>query len=154
MNGPVVIDSGVFLKWYVDEDDSAEARRLEDAHTAGDMDLLAPTFLRVEVANILWKKARNLEIPKADVPVLFASMMRVPLRFVPDATLLPSALDIATRFDRTVYDSLYLALAEREACPFVTADAKLVNAVTPALAGPTTLADWAAANPQNSGATP
>ena len=154
MSRPIVIDSGVLLKCYVSEDDSAEARQLHDQFTAGTIDLVAPAFLQVEVANILWKKARNLEIPKGDVPILFGSMMNTAIQFVPDADLLPAALDLATQFNRTVYDSLYLALSERESCPFVTADERLVNAVAPPLTGPTTLAAWAAAPPPPAGPTP
>jgi predicted nucleic acid-binding protein len=40
---------------------------------------------------------------------------------------------LAKQFRQTVYDCLYIALAEREACELVTADAKLVKAVQPTL---------------------
>lgn len=38
-------------------------------------------------------------------------------------------MDIAMDTERSVYDCLYLALAEREGCRFVTADRRLFNAV-------------------------
>ena len=38
--------------------------------------------------------------------------------------------------------SLYLALSIREACQFVTADERLVNAVRPALPGVIWVANW------------
>jgi predicted nucleic acid-binding protein len=43
--------------------------------------------------------------------------------------LLPRALEIAKQHRRSVYDCLYVALAEREQCQLVTADGKLVNAL-------------------------
>ena len=43
--------------------------------------------------------------------------------------LLDSALDKAIVYGRTVYDSVYLALAVESAGQLVTADEKLVNAV-------------------------
>lgn len=43
--------------------------------------------------------------------------------------LLPRAQEIAKQHRRSVYDCLYVALAEREQCEFVTADGKLVNAL-------------------------
>ena len=58
----------------------------------------------------------------SEIPPLFAAV-----------TLLPRALEIAKRFQQTVYDCLYIALAEREMCELVTADNKLVKAVQPAL---------------------
>ena len=43
---------------------------------------------------------------------------------------------------RDAYDSLYLALALREGCPFVTADQKLVNALAGTVPGVTWLGNW------------
>jgi len=43
--------------------------------------------------------------------------------------LLEEAFSIAATFDRTVYDSLYVALAVRLKADLVTADARLANAL-------------------------
>ena len=43
--------------------------------------------------------------------------------------LLEAAFDIAVRFNRTVYDSMYIALASRRGAQLVTADERLANAV-------------------------
>ena len=57
----------------------------------------------------------------------FASATPVSLqRLTP---LLGSAFDIAHRYQRTVYDSLYLALAVAEGCQLITADERLVNSL-------------------------
>jgi len=42
-----------------------------------------------------------------------------------------TAWSLATRLRRSFYDSLYLALAESQSCPLVTADRRLFNAVRP-----------------------
>jgi predicted nucleic acid-binding protein len=47
--------------------------------------------------------------------------------------LLPRALKIAKQFQQTVYDYLYVALAERGGYELVTADETLVSAVQAAL---------------------
>src|SRR5262245_10600563 len=47
--------------------------------------------------------------------------------------LLPRALELAKQFRQTVYDCLYVALAEREGYELVSADDKLVKAVQPTL---------------------
>jgi predicted nucleic acid-binding protein len=46
----------------------------------------------------------------------------------PTANLLNEAFEIALETRRTVYDCLYVALAERLGCAVVTADEKLYNA--------------------------
>ena len=52
-----------------------------------------------------------------------------PLRLVPHGPYVRSALAIATRFDRTLYESLYVALALAEQATLVTADTRLVAAL-------------------------
>jgi predicted nucleic acid-binding protein len=48
---------------------------------------------------------------------------------VPTAGLVKSAIDIALRHGRSMYDSIYVALAVASKCALVTADEKLVNAL-------------------------
>ena len=151
---PLVVDSGVVLKWVVPEHDSADALRVRAAATAGAVRLIAPEFLLVELGNILWKKVRQNQLSKFQAAAFLADAATWPIGYEPVRPLLDSAPDLATQFDRTVYDSLYLALSERESCPFVTADERLVNAVAPPLTGPTTLAAWAAALPPSAGPPP
>ncbi len=45
----------------------------------------------------------------------------------PAIPLLPRAIDICLQIKESVYDCLYVALAEREACDLVTDDDRLVN---------------------------
>jgi len=66
----------------------------------------------------------------------------VPIAITPAAELLEEAYDLAVAHRRTVYDALYLALSVREACPFVTADERLVNAVAGALPRVVWLGHW------------
>ena len=47
----------------------------------------------------------------------------------PAEKLLPSAYLLAAKYDRTVYDSLYLALAVASDTQMATADQRLVNAL-------------------------
>ena len=47
----------------------------------------------------------------------------------PAVPLLPRGLEIAKQFRQTVYDCLYIVLAEREGCELATADDKVVKAV-------------------------
>jgi len=47
---------------------------------------------------------------------------------VPVEDLRNRALELAIELDHPIYDCFYLALAERERCPLVTADKRLVAA--------------------------
>ena len=52
-----------------------------------------------------------------------------PMEIVPSHGLVRSALNAATQYGRSVYDSLYVALAIQESCQVVTADEHLANAL-------------------------
>jgi predicted nucleic acid-binding protein len=58
-----------------------------------------------------------------------AEFSTVPLEVYESQPLMPVALDIAVQTDRTVYDSLYLALAILSQCQMVTADLRLFNSI-------------------------
>jgi len=76
------------------------------------------------------KKASR--IGPGDAELFLAQALKL-LPAIHDAVpLLPRAQEIAKKYRRSVYDCLYVALAELEQCEFITADVKLVNALQPA----------------------
>jgi predicted nucleic acid-binding protein len=121
----VVVDASVAAKWFVPEIHSEAAARLLDPAIV----LCAPDLIGPEFGNILWKKARRGEITDAEARQILSAFRALPLEILPSSNLLPAALTLAMEFDRTVYDSLYLALAVAEDCVLVTADAKFHSAV-------------------------
>jgi len=60
----------------------------------------------------------------------FHALQSMVLTLVPSAATADRALAIALETQRTVCDALYLALADAEGCRFVTADERLVNALS------------------------
>jgi len=65
----------------------------------------------------------------SDAKIGLASLREYRFTSIPNRSLLDIAFAIATAFDRTVYDSLYVALAISAKSQFVTADEKLANAL-------------------------
>lgn len=108
----------------------------------GSIELIAPELINTEVGNILWKGHMfgGLDIELAVETLVDFAEMR--LKLVPTTELLYDAFSLAITHKRTVYDSMYLALAEREHCPFVTADKKLYNAVSGAMPHVILPANW------------
>ena len=120
-----VVDSSVAIKWFIPEVHSPAALRL----LASGTELLAPDLVWPESANVLWKRQRRGEMTAAESAQVLAALRKVPIRVFPSLPLVEDALRIANAQDRTVYDSLYLALAVSGKCPLVTADEKLFNAL-------------------------
>jgi predicted nucleic acid-binding protein len=120
-----VVDASVAVKWFVPEVHSGDARRL----LVEDHALLAPELLMPEVGNILWKKHRIGELEAVEARDILADLRRLPLRLMGMSSPIESALALAVQYGRTVYDSVYLALAIHQGTSFVTADRKLCNSL-------------------------
>lgn len=115
---PLVVDESIAIKWLPPEVHSAAARRV----LREDNDLLAPDLLWAELGNVLWKRCRAGEIGAEDAGDLLRDLRRLPIGIIPSIFLVGAALDLAMRFNRTVSDSLYPALAMGRGCRIITAN--------------------------------
>jgi predicted nucleic acid-binding protein len=117
-----VVDASVLVKWFVPEIHSAEARRLlEMPH-----EYLAPDLLFAEATNTIWKKIRRQELTLEDGQQLVTDMTRSAVTTIPCRSLAEDAHTVANATGRTVYDSMYVALAIRLNTRAITADERLV----------------------------
>jgi predicted nucleic acid-binding protein len=138
----VVIDSSVVIKWIVPQAYSEKAGEVLASYQAGGLRLLAPDLLNAEVGNILWKYHRFQGLPKSDVQEALEVFKGLNWAIAPLNLLLDDALNLAIEYGRTVYDSLFISLALREGCQLITADERLVNAVSQKLPQVVLLSAW------------
>ncbi|MCY3876106.1 MAG: type II toxin-antitoxin system VapC family toxin [Rhodobacteraceae bacterium] len=136
----LVVDASVTVKLLVDEPDSDAAREL----AASGQELHAPRLLVSEVANALWRKARQGQIARADAGAAMVVVSDMPMRWNDDETVCADAVRLALALDHPVYDCMYLALAHRIGATVVTADRRFVTAIAPTEHGEAvmTLADY------------
>lgn len=114
-----VFDASVALKWLV-ADHLLAAPALA---ARGEFEPVAPSFIQIEVANALWKYVQADLDDAIEGVALLAKLMNL----YPDDDLLAPAQRLAARLTHSVYDCLYLALAQRLSCPLVTADRRLAE---------------------------
>lgn len=125
-----VVDASVVVKWYVPENLSDAAARLLTQARSGELHLFAPDLLFPEVGNVLWKKLRTGELQPGEAARILRAVTRTfPGRVAKCRPLVPAAFRIASISGRTVYDSLYVALAQALGGQLVTADERLANAL-------------------------
>src|SRR5262249_6882189 len=91
--------------------------------------LIAPDFLIAEVCNAAWRSARLDRISQAQVDEIAANLPRFFDALVSASMLARRGVEIAAQLDHTVYDCLYLALAEAEQAGVVTADLHMIGKV-------------------------
>jgi predicted nucleic acid-binding protein len=87
--------------------------------------ILAPDFLALECANVLWKKVRLREISERQAGETLADIISGVIELRPALPLAPAALRLGGELDQPIYDCIYLALAETEGAELVTADRTL-----------------------------
>jgi predicted nucleic acid-binding protein len=120
----LVVDASVAVKWVLKEPDSDAARRIVER-----AELLAPGLLWAELGNVLWRRQRLGELSPSNARDMLLTLRAIPVRTYALFPLLPLALEIAVTIGHSIYDCIYLALADQEDCRVVTADRRLQNAV-------------------------
>ena len=122
-----VLDRNIGVNWLLQEDQSDKARIIRDEFVRGQHELLAPDIFTVECAHTLTRAQRQGRVTPAEVNAFMADLLTTMPHFHHHAPLLPRAIAISVQVRHGVYDCLYVALAEREGCELVTADARLLS---------------------------
>ncbi len=127
-----VIDASVAAKWFLPpsgEPLAVEALRLLAGYADGRFRFAVPDLFWAECGNILWKAVRQGRWSHSVAEKAILALKDRGFPTTSSLDLLEEAFSIAATFDRTVYDSLYVALAVRLKADMVTADERLANAL-------------------------
>lgn len=120
-----VVDASVAFKWLLPEVHAAEAESL----LSNDVELLAPDLIHAEIGNVLWKRVVSRDISREKAKEALRQFMAIEIDTTPTSFLVDDALELACQYRRSIYDSLYLALAVMSQARLVTADKRLYNAL-------------------------
>ncbi len=120
----LIVDASVAVKWFFGEPDSQRANDLR----GDEFDFIAPELIIAEIGDAAWKKRSRNEIDVVgaifvvrQAPLVFASLVSI-------IDLAEAAMRLSATLLHPIYDCFYLALAERESAPIVSADARLLAA--------------------------
>ena len=128
----VIVDANVAVKWCLPslrEELVTEAEELLAASRRDELQFLVPDLFWVELANALWKAVRRNEISSDNAAAAMSFVRELDIATAPSIDIVPQALDLAISYGRTVYDSLYVALAIHSKSEMITADERLANAL-------------------------
>ena len=124
----VVVDASVVIKWFVREEHTDRALALVDRAAGGEVELSIPDFCLAECSNVIWRlvtKQRTLSPHWGET--VMAQLAELPIEGVPSRDLIGTAYRVAVETGTTVYDAMYVSLAEALGATFVTADRRLCN---------------------------
>ena len=121
-----VVDASVAIKWFIPEIHSEAASLARQSRHR----LHVPAFLALELGNVIAKKIRRAELTREDGQTILKEWRHLPLQRHADDRLFSAAYELAVDTQQSLYDCLYLALAEVVDGRMITADRKFYNALT------------------------
>jgi predicted nucleic acid-binding protein len=127
----LVIDASVAVKWLLrDEEGVAAADALHDEHVAGRLALAAPQQIEVEVTAAIRRAVLTGRVDSNEGRRLvdqWLGELCPSMNLVANARALASAFDLSLRYGVTLFDALYLTVAEQAVLDVVVADERLLR---------------------------
>jgi predicted nucleic acid-binding protein len=120
-----VVDSSVVAKWILPEADSAKAQLFLSESAQRNERLVILDLVYAEVANAIWKQYHRGLATLVECRAFLDSLLHCPVQVESAIRLLQPALEIAAKYRRSIYDSLFVALAQDLKLGGITADEPL-----------------------------
>ena len=125
-----VLDASVVLKWYLsDEDHGQAALELLKRYLADDLEIIVPSLLEYELINGLIVAQKRGRLREEIITSAIEGFTKLGIMTVGVSGLHSRVVYFCRAFNRSAYDASYLALAEAERIPLITADETLYKAV-------------------------
>lgn len=132
MNGLVVVDASLAVKWLISEVHSDKAYALARSWAGQGTQPVAPYLMPVEVANALHRRVVRKEVTAEVATRLLESLLASGIELREPPRLHIRALELADQLRQdAAYDAHYLALAETLGCEFWTADERFCRVASP-----------------------
>jgi predicted nucleic acid-binding protein len=124
------IDTSVFIKYLCPDEQEGEATELVGQALSGQ--IVLPCFAWAEIASVLRKKVRSGLLTDGEAGQLYSAFGELPIDYVDGEEIRARAWEMAGQYGLlTLYDAVFLAVAERESANYWTADTVFLKALVP-----------------------
>ena len=124
-----VIDASTAAKWQLSsEPESEKAIKMLIDYIDGKIAFVAPKIWHYEIANIFNKSVSTQRLTEVEGQSAFNALQALEIEFVEFPSPI-EAYKLARKYQRSVYDSFYLAVAEQLGIEFWTGNRKLYISV-------------------------
>lgn len=127
-----VVDTGVFVRWFLDQDGYEHAREIADQFQRSEISLTTSEMARVELAEVLRRKGHATGLLDLESFVTAARSLDdtgVDIRPI-DVKALGRATRWAIRLSLRIFDAIFVDLALQTGFPLLTTDNRLARAVS------------------------
>lgn len=120
------LDTSVWIKYLCPDEQEDFATELVSNALA--TRLVLPSFAWAEIASVLRKKVRSNLLTTEEAETLYQAFCQLALEYVDGEKIRSRAWEIAEQYQLlTLYDSVFLAVAEQESAQYWTADHVLLK---------------------------
>jgi len=124
-----VVDTSVLVQAFVEDKESPHVLTLIRELAKKETTLLyVPEFCILECTNVLWKRVKNFGLPLEVAITALDTLLNTSLTIELTAPLAQRALIIGLEHNLAIYDSVYIAMAEKLGVPLITVDARQAKA--------------------------
>jgi len=121
----VVVDASIMVKWFLEEEFSDEAKQMRDSFVTGKMAISVPSLLLYECLNALWHSGLFSE---EELALAARALSKYGFDiWEPKGKIYEQSAALSSRFDISVYDASYVALALHLKATLYTADLELIQ---------------------------
>lgn len=148
----LIVDTSVVAKLYLeDEQFTDNALELFQRYAQGRVDLVAPFLIYYELPNAILQAAyqRRLDLNRAREAIEAFFALGLPTIGGDEATgksMIRAAADVALQYRCSLYDAVFLVVAEALDAPLITADAKFYNSIRDRVSNIVWIGDYAPMN--------
>lgn len=126
----IIIDASVLAKWFFrHEEESKMALKIQDDFTTGGISITLPYLVFYEIGNLLKSAVIRSRLDEKKALKIYRDFLELDFEIYMTNELLQNSLEIAMRYDISVYDASYVAIADYLQIPLITADQKLLQKV-------------------------
>lgn len=120
-----LLDTSIVIKWFIEEEHTSLALGIQEKFIEGNISLAIPDLLLYELANAL--RYSHL-FTKEAIDSYLQALLLIDLEVVPfDFEVLERAVGLSLERDLAIYDSYFVACAEKFNLIYLTADKKAYN---------------------------
>lgn len=124
-----VFDASALLRLFLEDGPVPESLTgVMDLVETGEASFVVPELFWAETAHVLHRRQKQGLLASTELPRLWDDLSGLPARSLGHQPFMPSALKLASRYNLSVYDALYLAIAVGGEIPLLTVDDQLSKA--------------------------